>query len=247
MGRPWYDRKPLIDQINQKQTKYDEEHRELKRKRDAEHHIQHRPEKIAKQTAARKHLASIQTSMGRIKLFRMAQRDGLVYGCVSCHRLFFQSGVDFLGSKYWKDKLDLLEPLKVQENEDFSKKYLCETCKRYLKAKKIPPMCFKNGLTIETLPGDLKLSELEAVLCSKKIIFAKIFTLPKNTMSGTTDKVVNVPITSDKLRDTFDKITTFPRQPIDGGLLVSVKLKRKVGYKKQCLCYMRLRLHGSPC
>ena len=125
--------------------------------------------------------------------------------------------------------------MKVIGDEDFSAKYLCDTCKRYLKAKKLPPMCFKNGLTIEAMPNDLKLSELEAVLCSKKIIFAKIFTLPRNTMSGSKDKVVNVPITSDKLRETFDKITTFPRQPIDGGLLVSVKLKRKVAYKKQCL------------
>ena len=185
--------------------------------------------------------------MGRIEAFRKAQRDGFVYVCISCHRLFFKIGVDSLESRYWKNNLQLLDPLKVHNDEDFAGKHLCKTCGKYMKAHKLPPMCFKNGLGIETMPHDLQLSELEAVLCSKKIIFAKIFTLPKNTMSGTTDKVVNVPITSDKLRDTFDKITTFPRQPIDGGLLVSVKLKRKVGYKKQCLCYMRLRLHGSPC
>ena len=152
------------ENIKENQARYNAEHRDLKRKRDAEYHIQHRPEKIAKQADAREYLASNQTAMGRIKLFRMAQRDGLVYGCISCHRLFFKSGVDFLGSKYWKDKLHILEPLKVHEDEDFSTKYLCGTCKRYLKTGKLPPMCFKNGLDIETMPNDLKLSELEAVL-----------------------------------------------------------------------------------
>ena len=42
--------------------------------------------------------------------------------------------------------------------------------------------------------------------------------------------MVNVPINSDDIRNTLDQIRTFPRQPIEGGLL-SVKLKRKMEWK----------------
>ena len=87
------------------------------------------------------------------------------------------------------------------------------------------------------MPEDLNLSELEAVLCSRNIIFAKIFRLPKSLWSGSKEMVVNVPLNSEDIRNTLDKIKTFPRQPMDGGLLpvseqgISVKLKRKLAYK----------------
>ena len=64
------------------------------------------------------------------------------------------------------------------------------------------------------------------------IIFVKIHTLPKRLMSGSKDKVVNVPINSEDLQKTFDKIKSFPRQPAEGGLMpVPVNLKRKLSYK----------------
>ena len=222
------------EQIQVKQAEYNSEHREQIRKRQAEYDSNNRAAKIARFSAAREHLAKNQTAMGRIEAFRKAQRDGFVYVCISCHRLFFKIGVDSLESRYWKNNLPLLDPLKVHNDENFAGKNLCKTCGKYLKAHKLPPMCFKNGLGIETMPHDLQLSELEAVLCSKKILFAKIHTLPKSTWSGSKGKVVNVPLTSDKLRETFDKITTFPRQPIDGGI-ISVKLKRRLCYKKPYL------------
>ena len=130
-----------------------------------------------------------------------------------------------------------MEPLKINESDKLPSTYLCGTCQKYLKANKLPPLAAKNGLSIEPMPDGLNLSELEAVLCSRNILFAKIHSLPRNWCLGSKDKVVNVPINSDDLRNTLDKITTFPRQPLEGGLLpvsekgISVKLKRKQSFK----------------
>ena len=174
---------------------------------------------------------------GRLKQFRQSQRDGLSYVCASCCRLWFKSSVVDVSNPRCKVTPDILEPLKIDQTDKLPSTYLCATCKKYLQANKIPPLSAKNGLQIEAMPNELKLSELEAVLCSRNIIFAKIHSLPKNWCLGSKDKIVNVPINSDDLRHSLDKIKTFPRQPIEGGLLpvaeqgISVKLKRKLGYK----------------
>ena len=97
--------------------------------------------------------------------------------------------------------------------------------------------CFKNGLEIEAMPKNLELTELESVLCSKNILFVKIHTLPKSLWKGSKEKVVNVPISSEDLKKTFDKITSFPRQPTEAGLMpvFPVKLKRKLCWKRAYL------------
>ena len=101
----------------------------------------------------------------------------------------------------------------------------------------MPPLCFKNGLEIEPMPEDIQLTELESVLCSKNILFVKIHTLPKSLWKGSKEKVVNVPINSEDLKKTFDKITSFPRQPTEAGLMpiIPVKLKRKLCWKRAYL------------
>ena len=99
-----------------------------------------------------------------------------------------------------KISLDILEPLKVNPNDKLPSTYLCGTCLKYLKANKLPPLAAKNGLSVESMPENLSLSELEAVLCSRNIIFAKIHRLPKILWPGFKETVVNVPINSDDLR-----------------------------------------------
>ena len=71
-------------------------------------------------------------------------------------------------------------------------------------------------------------------LFSQGVVFIKIHNLPKSRWAGTKDKVVNVPITSDDLLKTFDEIQSFPKQPLDAGL-IPVKLKRKKSYKNAVL------------
>ena len=247
-------------EINQKQAEYDSQHRSLKRKSDAESYSlhtqeklrkkaehyrqhtpeilkkkavydsQHRPEKKASAFALRYHRAKNQDMAGRLKDFRGSQRDGLSYVCASCNRLWFRTSVTDVSNSRSKLGTKILEPLRMDENDKLLSTYLCGTCQKYLKANKLPPLAAKNGLSIEPMPDHLNLSELEAVLCSRNIIFAKIHSLPRRWCAGSKEKVVNVPINSDDLRNTLDKIKNFPRQPLEGGLL-SVKLKRKLSWK----------------
>ena len=217
-------------QIQAKQSEYDSQHRPEKRKSQAVYDSHHRPEKRAAVATSRKYLKENQNTAGRLKDFRQSQRDGLSYTCASCCRLWFKTSIVDVSNPRSKVGTDILEILKTDKNHKLPSTYLCGTCLRYLKAKKLPPLAAKNGLSIEPMPEDLKLSELEAVLCSKNIIFAKIHSLPRNWCLGSKSKIVNVPINSDDLRNTLDKIKTFPRQPLEGGLL-SVKLKRKLSWK----------------
>ena len=231
----------------QKQAEYDSQHtpQKLKRqaenykqntpqklKRQAEYDSKHKQEKKARDATSLEFLKKNQGKSGRIKDFRQSQREGLTFVCASCCRLWFGSSVVDVKNKRCKLSPDILDPLKTSSGDKLPSTLLCGTCKKYLKAKKLPPLAAKNGLSIESMPEELKLSELEAVLCSRNIIFVKIHSLPKNWSKGTKDRVVNVPINSDDLRNTFDKITTFPRQPSEGGLLpVPVQFKRKLSYK----------------
>ena len=213
-----------------RQAEYDSQNRSQKRKSQAQYDSLHRPEKRAAVAASRDFTKKNQNTTGRLKDFRQAQRDGLSYTCASCCRLWFKTSIVDVSNPRSKLSPDILEPLKIDKDHKLPSTHLCYTCLRYLKAKKLPPLATKNGLSIEPMPENLQLSELEAVLCSKNIIFAKIHSLPRNWCVGSKAKVVNVPINSDDLRNTLDQIKTFPRQPLEGGLL-SVKLKRKLSWK----------------
>ena len=60
-----------------------------------------------------------------------------------------------------------------------------------------------------------------------KIIFQKVFQLPKSRWSATKDKLINIPVSPN---DVMNTITSLPRTPSEAGL-VEVKLKRKLEYK----------------
>ena len=96
----------------------------------------------------------------------------------------------------------------------------------------MPPMSTKNGLDIVDLKDSngnkIELSELEATLIAKNILFMKIFHLPKSRWSAVKDKTVNVPIQDDAVLQT---VSNFPRMPSEAGI-IPVKLKRKTTYKQ---------------
>ena len=92
----------------------------------------------------------------------------------------------------------------------------------------MPKMCSNNGLTIDTLPEDLKLSDLENNLVAKNIIFQKVHKKPKSRMAGTHDRMVNIPIAD---KDILKTITSLPRTPIESRIITVGKLKRKLEYK----------------
>ena len=71
------------------------------------------------------------------------------------------------------------------------------------------------------------LTELEGNLIAKRIVFMKIFQLPKTRWTALKDKVINVRVHED---DIVNTITSLPRTPNEAGL-IEVDLKRKVELK----------------
>ena len=88
-------------------------------------------------------------------------------------------------------------------------------------------MAATNGLKIYSHDPELELTELEANLIAKRIVFMKIFQLPKSRWTALKDKIINVPVQED---DIVNTITSLPRTPNEAGL-IEVDLKRKVEYK----------------
>ena len=90
-------------------------------------------------------------------------------------------------------------------------------------------------------------------MIARRIVFMKIFLLPKSRWTALKDKIVNIPINED---DIINTITRLPRTPQEAGL-IEVDLKRKVEYQnshqKQLInphkCFKMLEIlkkHGNP-
>ena len=92
---------------------------------------------------------------------------------------------------------------------------------------KLPPMSAANGLQLIYVPDDVKLTDLENNLMARKILFQKIYRLPKSRIGAVKDKIVNIPISEEDVDNTLQLL---PRTPQEGGL-VEIKLKRKRCYK----------------
>ena len=71
------------------------------------------------------------------------------------------------------------------------------------------------------------LTDLENSLIASRIIFQKIFSLPVSRWSAMKEKQVNIPISSDKINETLEKL---PRTPSEAGL-IAVQLKQQIKRK----------------
>ena len=69
----------------------------------------------------------------------------------------------------------------------------------------------------------LKLTELEGALIAKRIIFQKIYQLPKSGWTALKDRLINIPINDDDIMNTLEQMS---RTPKDAGL-IGVALKKK--------------------
>ena len=96
-------------QILQKRGEYHSQHRAQILQKKGENYSKHRAEKITAVTALRNYRSKNKDMPGRLKEFRMAQRDGLSYVCASCCRLWFKSSVVDVTSKRSKMGPEILE------------------------------------------------------------------------------------------------------------------------------------------
>ena len=114
------------------------------------------------------------------------------------------------------------------------KLWLCHTCFNALEKYKKPSLRYSNGLQADYIPEELRLSDLEAVLIAKRILFLKIFNLPTSRWRAVVDRAVMVPMEDEDLLNTYNKVKCLPRMPGNAGL-VPVTLKRKVEYKNKVI------------
>ena len=159
---------------------------------------------------------------------------GPIFTCSCCHVNHFESNNvtvidEDLRTKILTKYPECLEDcvqefVKVMINEN-TNYYLCI---RYMKSKKMPPMSVCNGLDVVAIDDpDFQLSELANNLFALRIMFQKIYYLPKSRWTALKDRVINIPIEKENIINT---ITQLPRLPTESGL-VEIKLKRKMAYK----------------
>ena len=120
--------------------------------------------------------------------------------------------------------------VEIQENGVSRKStYICTTCKKHLNQGKLPPMSVANGLELVDLEGDkeLNLTELENNLIAKRILFQKIYQLPKSRMAGCKDKLINIPINDADIINTEEYTKDSQRSRTVGN-----KLEKKVRIQK---------------
>ena len=186
----------------------------------------------------RKH-RKVESASDRLKEFKEATLYNAVFICTCCHQRMFKSNVRLYDKL--KEEIDRKRPgqldkcidkpvVKIRINGQ-ENTYICETCVRYLRSNKMPPMSVMNGLKLEETDEHirnqgLQLTELEGALIAKNIIFQKIFQLPKSRWTALKDRVINVPINDEAIINTLEKM---PRAPKDAGL-IGVALKRKQEY-----------------
>ena len=139
-----------------------------------------------------------------------------------------QNSVQYIPTVLQKTKVVVKHRNIIQVNEAT---YLCKLCIHYLKKGRLPPMAVKNKLELHHTDKYLKdnglaLTELEAALISKNIMFEKIFQLPKSRWTALKDRIINVPISDSSILDTIQRM---PRLPKEAGLIgVCLKRKRKM-------------------
>ena len=89
-------------------------------------------------------------------------------------------------------------------------------------------MCSNNDLKVDILlDPSLKLTELENNLIALNIIFQKFHLKPKSRLSGTHDRLVNIPIGE---QDIIQTVKNLPRTQAEAGI-IEVSLKRKLEHK----------------
>ena len=176
------------------------------------------------------------SELRRLNKFRESVKYGPIFTCTVCEQDMFINSVSPITVEF--------EEIVQQKNAELFKKvldkkhfvnldgeknaYICGTCKKSLKNGKVPSMAAANGLTVVPINDkDLNLTELENNLIAKRIMFQKIYQLPKSRMAACKDHLINIPIGSEDIMNTLQSL---PRTPEEAGLL-EVKLKRKLDYK----------------
>ena len=161
-------------------------------------------------------IKSMRSQLKRLQKFQESVRYGPIFTCTVCEQEMFRHSVIVLTkeieetlkqkcSEMCKLVLQVKHKHKVFVNGE-SNVYMCGTCKKHLTKGNLPAMAAENGLNVLPIPEDLNLSEIENHLIAKRIMFQKIYQLPKSRMEACKDRLINIPIGSDNVLNTLQKI-----------------------------------------
>ncbi len=224
------------DVINATQQEYNNENREAIAEKQRKYNLEHKAkinekqDRYNKQNAAKiagKEAKRKTAKRNSFKDFNTNIAKGPIFPCVSCHRLLFSNGVISYSSEQDMssviDKTLLNNSIKVTDKMFVDHKiFLCINCNLLLKKGKMPCTSIQNGLFLDDIPNELRLTELEQQLIAKRLLFLKIHLLPRSRMPAMKDRVINVPLEDHDIIQTIDSL---PRKPDYAGL-VTVKFKR---------------------
>ena len=104
---------------------------------------------------------------------------------------------------------------------------MCHTCLGKIRKKSVPLINHSNGLELEKVPEELRVTDLEQQMFAKDLIFMKIRQMPRSGMKLVEAKVVNVPLHD---RDIEDTLKVLPR-PLNEAEIVEIQLKKKLEMK----------------
>ena len=218
---------------NKRKVHYSQNHEEIKKKRQED----------------RQKETDDLTKAARIIKFRRKIIEGPNFICFNCNRSQFRSGVVVLKVK------DIQKPdAEIQLDESFLKKVglfdldkdleliFCHKCLTTIREAKVPDISTINGLQLDHIPDDLKLTDLEQQLIARTLLFLKIKKLPKTRMKSNFAKIVIVPLESEDVQNT---VAQLPRHP-DDAQIIAVQLKKKLEYKNSHLSqYIRPNIRDS--
>ena len=85
----------------------------------------------------------------------------------------------------------------------------------------------RKWIKVDASSKGFNLNRVGNNLIARRILFKKIYQLPKSRIASLKDKIINIPIGEEDIVNTLEML---PRTPTEGGL-VEIKLKRKKDYK----------------
>ena len=107
----------------------------------------------------------VENAKDRLKEFKAATLYNAIFVCTCCHQRMFQSNVQEFNDKL-KEKMNskipalilkcIPDPLTLTTVNGKGKCFICKTCLRHLKMKKMPPMSTENGLKLKETDKQIK-------------------------------------------------------------------------------------------
>ena len=157
-----------------------------------------------------------------LKEFRRIMCLGLTFERICCERLHFENGVTQLSENTFSKLDDTVVARSISAENLTGSKVMWHYCYGGLRKGEKPSLSTMNGLTVESIPEELNLSDFEMQLIAKDLLFMKNFKLLKSRVPALKDKLMNLPLTCIDLQTTAQVL---PRS-LDDSLLVNVQFKR---------------------